>query len=230
VSGPELLFLHALPLDGSMWAEQMKLLPDASFAPTLYALGDTVEAWAGAALRLVSGNRLIVVGCSVGGSCAIEVARAAPDRIAAVVLIGTKAAHRPEPDLHAAALQTLEAHGMKAAWRRYWAPLFSPSADQRVIAAAERLAMAQSPEAVACGIIAFHTRPSRIDFLATCSSRIVFVTGADDAAPGPKTTAAEAAAAPLGSLRVIAECGHYAPLEKPQEINDILRSVIAAQQ
>jgi pimeloyl-ACP methyl ester carboxylesterase len=119
---------------------------------------------------------------------------------------------------------------MKAAWRRYWAPLFSPSADQRIVAAAERLAMAQSPAAVARGITAFHTRASRTNFLATCSSRIVFVTGADDTAPGPKTITAEAAAAPLGSLHVIAECGHYAPLEKPQEINDILRGVIAAQQ
>jgi pimeloyl-ACP methyl ester carboxylesterase len=49
-------------------------------------------------LRLAKGDRLIVVGCSVGGSCALELAVAAPDRIAALVLIGTKAERRP--DLH----------------------------------------------------------------------------------------------------------------------------------
>ena len=43
MSGTELLFLHALPLDGSMWAGQMELLPGASFAPTLYGMGDSVE-------------------------------------------------------------------------------------------------------------------------------------------------------------------------------------------
>jgi pimeloyl-[acyl-carrier protein] methyl ester esterase len=43
---PELLLLHALPLDGSMWAEQAKLRPEASYAPTLYPLGDHIEAWA----------------------------------------------------------------------------------------------------------------------------------------------------------------------------------------
>jgi pimeloyl-ACP methyl ester carboxylesterase len=229
VSRPGLLFLHALPLDGSMWAEQRQLLPDESFAPTLYAMGETVEAWASAALKLVSANRLIVVGCSVGGSCAIEMARAAPERIAALVLIGTKAAHRPEPDLQAAALQTLEERGMKAAWRKYWAPLFSPSVDRRTIAEAERIALAQSPKAVARGISAFHTRPSRADFLSTWSRRIVFVSGAEDRAPGPKT-AAEAAAAPLGSHHVIARCGHYVPLEKPQELDRILRNVIAEEQ
>ena len=45
-----LLFLHALPFDGSMWAGQMDLLPGASIAPTLYGLGDTVEEWAAAVL------------------------------------------------------------------------------------------------------------------------------------------------------------------------------------
>ena len=39
----ELLLLHALPLDGSMWAEQMKLLPEATYAPTLYSLGDRID-------------------------------------------------------------------------------------------------------------------------------------------------------------------------------------------
>ncbi|MBX4910893.1 MULTISPECIES: hypothetical protein [Rhizobium] len=33
----ELLLLHALPLDGTMWAEQMELLPGATYAPTLYS-------------------------------------------------------------------------------------------------------------------------------------------------------------------------------------------------
>lgn len=36
---PKLLLLHALPLDGSMWAAQLDLLPNATYAPTLYGLG-----------------------------------------------------------------------------------------------------------------------------------------------------------------------------------------------
>jgi pimeloyl-ACP methyl ester carboxylesterase len=73
----ELLFLHALPLDGSMWSAQMQLLPGSTYEPTLYPLGDSVEAWAAAALKVPKGDRLIVVGCSIGGSCALELAVAA---------------------------------------------------------------------------------------------------------------------------------------------------------
>jgi pimeloyl-[acyl-carrier protein] methyl ester esterase len=230
VKSPELLFLHALPLDGSMWAGQMGLLPGASYAPTLYALGDSVKEWAAAALRLVEGDRLIVVGCSVGGSCAIEVAVAAPDRVAALVLIGTKAGHRPEPDLHAAALRTVRERGMEEAWHTYWAPLFSRSADDQVVAAARRVALAQSPKAIARGVTAFHSRPSRVDFLAAYPRPVIVVSGADDVAPGREASAAQADAAPLGRLHVVAGSGHYVPLERAQDLNGILRSVIAAEQ
>ena len=226
---PELLLLHALPLDGSMWARQMDLLPGATYAPTLYALGETVEEWAAAVLKQMKGERLIVVGCSVGGSCAIEVAVAAPDRVAALVLIGTKAAHRPDPDLHASSLRVLKENGIPDAWQRYWAPLFSKSADAGVLANAQRMALAQTPEAIARGVTAFHQRPSRADFLSAFDRPVIIVTGAEDVAPGPKVSAAQARVAPAGRLHVIAACGHYVPLEQPESLNAVLRPVIATQ-
>jgi pimeloyl-[acyl-carrier protein] methyl ester esterase len=212
-----------------MWEEQMHLLPGATHAPNLYDLGETVEDWARAALKLVKGRRVIVVGCSVGGSCAIEVARIAPDRIAALVLIGTKAAHRPDPALHASALRTLQADGMDAAWHGFWAPLFSPSSDRRVVDRAKRIALAQPVAAVARGITAFHSRPSRDDFLSSLARPVTIVTGADDVAPGRKISAAQAEAALQGNLQVISQCGHYVPLEQPVALNAILHSVIAAE-
>ena len=163
---PELLLLHALPLDGSMWAGQTELLPGSTYAPTLYALGDSVEEWAAEALKLVEGDRLIVVGCSVGGSCALEVVVAAPDRIAALVLIGTKAAHRPDPALHACALDTLQHSGMAEAWRVFWGPLFSSSADRQVIDDAKRIALRRSPQESRAA-----SRPSTQDGAAICSFR-----------------------------------------------------------
>ena len=87
-----MLFLHALPLDGSMWAGHMDLLPGSTYAPTLYGFGNTIEEWAAGALDVANNDQLIVVGCSVGGSCALEIAMAAPDRVAALVLLA------PTPD------------------------------------------------------------------------------------------------------------------------------------
>ncbi|HVJ34158.1 MAG TPA: alpha/beta hydrolase [Terriglobia bacterium] len=224
----EVLFLHALPLDGTMWDGQRGILPAASCAPTLYALGETVEEWAAEALKRAKGDRLIVVGCSVGGSCALELAAQAPERVTALVLIGTKAEHRPEPRLQAAALETLHRAGMEKAWEDYWAPLFSPAADRRIVAAAKQLALRQSPSDIARGITAFHTRPSRHRLLSAFPRPIIFVTGTDDSAPGVNTNAMQANMAPQGSLHIIPECGHYVSLEQPAPLNTILSEMIAA--
>jgi len=225
----ELLLLHALQLDGSMWAAQMDLLSGATHAPTLYPLGDSIEAWAAEALKLAQGDRLIVVGCSVGGSCAIEVAVAAPERVAALVLIGTKARHDPDPALHAGALASLREAGLEESWRAWWAPLLSPASSEAAIREARRIALARTPHEVARGVTVFHTRPSRDRFLAAFSKPVVVVTGADDTAPGPRISAAQANSARHGRLHVVPDCGHYVPLEKPHVLNAILREVIAGQ-
>src|ERR1700733_2868413 len=93
----QLVLLHALPFDMTMWANCMQLLPGKTIAPTLYVYGESIEDWAEAVLELTSDGALVVVGNSVGGSCALEVARQAPRRVKAIVLIGAKAGVRPDP-------------------------------------------------------------------------------------------------------------------------------------
>jgi pimeloyl-ACP methyl ester carboxylesterase len=224
----ELVFLHALPLDGAMWAGQQQLLPGSTYAPTLYPLGGSIEAWAAAVLRIAKGDRLIVVGCSVGGSCALELAVAAPERIAALVLIGTKAARRPDPALHASVLETLRENGLEQAWNGMWAPLFSRSTSAQVIGEAKLITLRQSPKDVARGVTVFHTRPSRDQLLSALRCPVIVVTGAEDVAPGPGVSKAQADCAPHGQLHVVPECGHYVPLERPEALNSILQEVIDA--
>ena len=193
-----------------------------------YPFGDSIEAWAAAALNIAKGDRLVVVGCSVGGSCALELAVIAPDRVAALVLIGTKVGHRPDPALHASALQTLREEGLEEAWKIFWAPLFSRSAESQVIDNGKRIMLRQSPLDVAHGITAFHSRPSRDQFLPTFPRPVIVVTGADDVAPGLDVSKAQADLAQRGRLHIVPECGHYVPLERPENLNSILGEVIAA--
>ena len=203
-------------------------MPGATYTPTLYSLGLSLEAWAAAALKLAKGNRIIVVGCSVGGSCALEIAVAAPNRVAALVLIGTKARHKPDAAFHASALETLREKGVEAAWDVFWAPLFSRSVNQQMIEDAKRVALRQSALAIARGVGVFHSRPNRDRLLSMLPVPVIVITGADDSAPGLKVSAAQAGSAPHGQLHVVPECGHYVPLERPELLNSILRGVIAS--
>jgi len=57
-----------------MWTAQKQLLPGSTYTPTLYPFGESIEAWATAALNIAKGDRLVVVVCS----CALELAAIAP--------------------------------------------------------------------------------------------------------------------------------------------------------
>lgn len=222
----ELLLLHALPLDGSMWDAQLGLLPGATYAPTLYRYGHRVEDWADEALKLASGNQIVVVGCSVGGSCALEVAALAPKRVAGLVLVGTKAARRPDPAFHATAIKVLREQGLEVAWREWWEPAFSAESPRSIIAEAKRILMLQTLEDVVLGVEAFHRRNSRDDVLSTFTGPIHVVTGAADAFPGLITSSKQAELALNGYLHVIPECGHYVPMERPEALNSIIKKAI----
>jgi pimeloyl-ACP methyl ester carboxylesterase len=223
----KLLLLHALPLDGSMWARQIASFPGRTYAPTLYQLGNSIEAWAAGALKLTGGDRLIVVGCSVGGSCALEIAAMVPERIAALVLIGTKARHKPDPELRRSVVWTVREKGVGEAWNVYWEMLFSPKTSAAVVGEAKRIALSLPPEDIACGVSVFHSRASRDDVLAAFPNPVVLVTGADDVAPGPQTSSAQARSAKQGRLHIVPDCGHYVPMEQPDILNSILRALIS---
>lgn len=222
----ELVFLHALPLNGSMWRRQQTLRPGHCHAPTLYGLGESLSDWARAVLGRVPGDRLVLVGNSIGGSCAMEMAVLAPDRIAAVALVGAKAGHRPEPMLRDECVDLLQREGVEAGWDRYWAPLFSPATSLDLVADARRIAMESSSADIATGVRAFHGRTDRHGVLSTLHYPVLCVSGEHDTAGRPETSVRQAEAAPDGRLIIIPDCGHYVPLERPDALNAILQSLI----
>jgi pimeloyl-ACP methyl ester carboxylesterase len=158
------VLLHALPFDGGMWRAVPDLAGVETLAPSLYQFGRTLQDWAHGVLALVRDDPLVVVGCSIGGSCALEVARAAPDQVVGIVLVGAKAGVRPDPALRDDAVRLLTRQGMEAGWQAYWRPLFGWNTPARVLADAHRMALEQDVTDVARGVRAFHDRRDLTDF------------------------------------------------------------------
>ncbi len=209
-----MVFLHALPFGGQMWHAEVDRETQPAFAPTLYGFGETLQEWAKGVLDLVGTEPFIAVGCSIGGSCALEIAVAAPDQVAGIVLIGAKAGVRADPVFRDAAIRMLETQGMDAAWTKYWQPLFGRSASAEVVAAARRMALEHDVADVVRGVRAFHNRRDLTDIASKLSRRLVVISGDQDLTPPPAATKA-LTVGPDRRFHNVEECGHYVNLERP---------------
>jgi pimeloyl-ACP methyl ester carboxylesterase len=222
-----LLLLHALPLDGRMWSKQLDIAPGKTLTPDLYEFGNRIQDWASSCIELIPYEKLVIVGCSVGGSCALEVMRLAPDRVAGAVLIGTKARHDPDPDALSEVQKTVENHGVAGAWERYWKPLFEQNADGAVVQIAQEIALAQSDIALISGLKSFFTRESREDVVRESTVPIQIVTGDQDQLPGIDYSRRLAKLSKSAQLHIFENCGHYVPMMQPTKLNRLIADTIA---
>ncbi len=219
-----LVFLHALPFDATMWTDAFRRLDDDTIAPRLYDLGDSLEAWAHGVLETAGSGTLTLIGNSIGGSCALEIARIAPERIAAIVLIGAKASHRPDPMARDTAIRMLNEDGIAAAWQRYWAPLFGPTTDPGVVESARAIAVAQPVEDIVRGLGVFHSRQDRSAFAQSWNGPITLISGEHDRTPA--ATTALASLPTHVAFHRVGNSGHYVSLEQPQTVDAILRATV----
>ena len=89
----KVVLLHAWPLDERMWYPQSQVLRDAGYdveTPRLYGRGPSIDGWAAQILRDYDGP-FVAVGASMGGYCALALARRAPERLLGLMLVGSRA-------------------------------------------------------------------------------------------------------------------------------------------
>lgn len=220
----KLLLLHPLPFDGSIFSDDLRALVDDCVAPTLYGAGDDITGWAEAALDAIGDGRVVVVGNSIGGSCAVEVARLAPRKVEALVLCGSKPGHRPQLALRDEALGVLAGAGLAAAWERYWLPLFGPDASPEIIERGWRCASGLGERLIAAGVRSFHGRPDRAAFLDAWAGPVWVVGGEHEITAERDRRLAERL--PNSSFHLVGRAGHYVPLEAPDALTAIVAEVM----
>jgi len=213
------LLLHALPLDERMWEPQRAALDDV-VAPRLYGRGNTMEAWAGSILAEVSGE-LAVVGASMGGYCALEIARQAPERVLGLVLAGARIdADSPERrEGRAKTIELIRERGAEGLWEDMRPKLFPPD-ETDAVGLARRLALEQRPEELAAAVEAIRDRRDSTDVVAALECPVLFAVGTSDPFVSPQE------APPSAELRVF-ETGHLPSLERADEFNAVLAEFLS---
>jgi pimeloyl-ACP methyl ester carboxylesterase len=211
----KVLLLHAFPLDKQMWEPQRAaLVGHEVIAPRLYGRGKTMDEWADSIARETEGD-LAVVGASMGGYCALALARRAPERVRGLLLVGA----RPDADTEerragrGETIKLIHNEGLDGLWRMVMPKLFH---DQSV---ANKQLVYRDADALVTALEAVRDRPDSTDVARSFPGPVQFVVGEFD----PYVSAAELEGFEVRELQGV---GHLVNLERPDEFNEILRGFV----
>jgi pimeloyl-ACP methyl ester carboxylesterase len=218
----KLVFLHGLPLDGSIWRPQLEAFSGAE-APDLPGCGSCQlqgEADLGALDALLAGTHL--VGHSFGAAVAVDLALHRPDSVCSLTLVNPLLLGRSS---HVAAWSTSverakagDLEGAREAWAN--CPLFDGAREPvREILARYRGAHWTGQVRTAFRV----TEPARQ--LSLLTQPVLVVSSTRDQ-PAFRAMAREYCdALPQARLAEL-DAGHMAPCERPDEFNALLRDFL----
>ncbi len=225
----KVLLLHAFPLDERMWEPQLEPLREYDVAaPRLYGRGPTIAETASSLLAEHDGE-LALVGASLGGYTALELAHQEPGRVGALILVGARA-DADTPERRAARADTIalvEEGGAEALWEKQRPLLLLGEAPDDAVARARDEALARSREELVAAVGALRDREDRRDTLGRFEGPVLVAVGEGDGFLLPEEARAQAQLAPHGRFREFAGAGHLPSLEQPDEFNAALAQFLA---
>ena len=197
------ILLHGWPLSERMWVPQVTALRKNGFEPIvphLYGRGPSIDGWASQLLRDYDGT-LVAVGASMGGYCALALARRAPERVVGMVLVASRAGadtfdRRRQRDDQIAALR---ARGMPP--------------EVETDESAEDLAVAQE---------AMRNRMDLSGIAASFGGPLLVCIGDQDDIVSVDESRELASGALRGTLEVFPGAGHFVSVEQPDRFNAVL--------
>ncbi|WP_177154442.1 alpha/beta fold hydrolase [Actinosynnema pretiosum] len=215
-----LVLLHAFPVDSRMWdGVRERLTP---ITPDQRAGGE--PDLAGAARRVLAEldgrgiGRVVLGGCSMGGYVAMALLRIAPERVAGLVLVDTKAVADAEEarDKRLAVAREVDEHGVGAVVGSV-SGLLAPGSP--LVDEVRAVVLGQRAEDVAWAQRAMAARPDSTALLREADVPKLVVVGERDAVTPPE--GARALAGEIGATCVeLAGVGHLAPWEAPEAFAD----------
>jgi len=242
--GEPLLFLHAFPLDASMWDHQVAALSGRfrCLRPDVYGFGasppppagmsaDDLAAAVVEALDARGIGAVTLVGLSMGGYVAFALLRRFADRVSRLVLCDTRAgadSEQARADRLRMAEQVRAEGSVESIVEPMTARLLAPeSAIEFHISDPVRGRIRRAtPAGVAAAQEAMAQRPDSTALLASIRVPTLVLVGSQDTVTPPAEAEAMAAAIPGAELHVIEGAGHLSNLERSDAFNAALRAFL----
>jgi pimeloyl-ACP methyl ester carboxylesterase len=222
----EVVLLPGLLCDASVWSAQVAALkPHANVAVADFSQLDRLEDMARSALALRPGP-LVVIGHSMGARVALEMMRAAPERIARLALLDTGI--HPVREGEEANRQILVdlafKDGMAALADRWLQPMVHEARvhDRSLMEPLKAMVMRATPEQHQRQIRALLNRPDPRALLPTIRCPVLVMVGRQDRWSPPAQHQEIAALIPNAELVVIEDSGHMSTVEQPDQVSRAL--------
>jgi pimeloyl-ACP methyl ester carboxylesterase len=175
----------------------------------------------------VAPERFALVGTSMGGYVAFEILRQAPERVAKLALLSTKAA--ADTDEQIAGRRKMVAHvranGVRSGVKALWPKLVHEARqeDHPLMSVFFDMAEQLGTDAFARQIEAIIGRPDSKPLLAKISVPTLVVAGAEDTLIPPENSKEIAAGIPSARLELVPHCGHMGMIERPETYTRLLQ-------
>jgi pimeloyl-ACP methyl ester carboxylesterase len=185
---------------------------------------NSLEAMSNQVLSAVGNKAFIPVGFSMGGMVAFELMRMVPDQIQGLILLNSNA-HGDLPDRKKSREKHLELakkNGLKSLIQQVYLPVYFLNTDcshsKSVLKMAETLGL----DVFEAQLQVLAARPDSLDVLAT-NTKPTLILGSDNDLPcPPKQQRLMADTCKNSELHILPNCGHFAPLEQPKKIANII--------
>lgn len=240
-SGPPLVFLHAFPLNRTMWAPQIAVLSRhfRTIAIDFRGHGESdaplwnfsLEQYANdvsALLDHLSLPQAVLVGLSMGGYVCLAFARKHADRLKALVLADTRAQADTQEGrigrFHLA--QTALKEGSPAVADTMLPKLLgatSRQANQELLDYVRNMIVSTPVSGVITDLMAMADRPDSVQHLSVLSCPTLIVVGQEDNTTPLSDAQLMADRISGARLAIIPSAGHLSNLEQPQVFCDLLQ-------
>jgi pimeloyl-ACP methyl ester carboxylesterase len=214
---PTIVLAPGFMTDYDMWSDFVPFLKDYNVMYVDFNEGTTLQELAASNLRRCP-ERFILIGFSLGGYISRHMLYQAPERVQALVLIGTSTRPTAPPVTDGPAIKMFR--GMsRSALRR--AVHVDRENDELLI---DRLkAMGERLGAEVFARLSALERKSDLEMMSTIQCPVLVLTADQDRLRTMEeaTEMAEAARAPLV---VLEHCGHMMPMEEPEQLADVVLS------
>jgi pimeloyl-ACP methyl ester carboxylesterase len=243
--GPDVMLLHPTPLHHEFWlpvAERLApryrlILPDlrghgkstvnpdsAAETITMGILAEDVRA----VLGVLGVGQAAFAGCSTGGYALYEFGRRFPGEMAALALVCGK----PQADTadifkkrQESIRQVEEPGGLTAFFEQGSHMFIGPTAQQRdpnIRAEARAMMNSMGVEAVIAVQKGLGERPDSVPTLKTIQVPVCAIAGDEDPSSTPAVMRTIPDSIPGAEFHLLRDTGHYAPLEQPEAVAEIL--------